>query len=189
MFKRYLAGLVFALTLGLAALPQASQAQTQAPNWFDPSAWGMAGQAQAMGVPQFNLAHPGGWGVFLNPNTYPAMMNPGTYGQFMQPQWWMQFANPNNMMAWMNPGAYGQFMNPASYMQWMNPGAYGPFMNPATYMQWMNPAAFAIPAGQPVAGATAFNWFDPNAWMQMMPQTAPAGDAAAAPADPKQGKK
>jgi hypothetical protein len=185
--------------------------QTAVPNWFDPMTWmtaaapgayGTQGQGatasttpnpwmpmaggQAGGVPQFNLATPGGWTVFMNPSTYAALMNPATYGQFMSPNFYMQFANPNNWMSWMNPAAYGPwmnpmtyaqwmnplaymaFMNPNTYMQWMNPGNYAAFMNPASYMQWMNPAAYDFSA---VAGSGAdpsgFNWFDPNSWMQM----------------------
>lgn len=201
MIKRVMMGLALAMVMSFSMLPQQSHAQQQSFNWFDPASWMGApmGGAQMGGVPQFNLATPNGWAVFMNPQTYPAMMNPATYSQFMQPQFWMQFANPNNMMSWMNPGAYSAFMNPMSYMQWMNPGSYMAFMNPATYMQpmnpgayaaymnpntymqWMNPAAYAIPAGG-AQGAAAMNWFDPNAWTQMMaPQAAPAQDAAAAP--------
>jgi len=200
MSKRAFLGLALAVVMSFSMLPQQSHAQQQAMNWFDPASWGMTAPAGGVaGVPQFNLATPNGWAVFMNPATYPAMMNPATYSQFMQPQFWMQFANPNNMMSWMNPGAYSQFMNPMTYMQWMNPasymafmnpgtymqmmnpGAYAAYMNPNTYMQWMNPAAYAIPTGGAQGGA-AFNWFDPDSWTQMMPQpAAPSQDAAAAP--------
>ena len=93
------ASLVFSTTPGTAA----AQAQTTVPNWFDPSTWmavpgmgTMPGMARMPGAPvQFNLATPGGWGVFTRPSTYAAFMNPATYGQFMQPQFYMQFANPS----------------------------------------------------------------------------------------------
>jgi hypothetical protein len=187
----------------------AAQAQTAVPNWFDPATWmampGMAGTPSMPGAhPQLNLATPGGWAAFMRPSTYGAFMNPATYGQFMSPQFYMQFANPNNMMSWMNPAAYSAwmnpgtymqwmnpaeymaFMNPASYMQWMNPGSYAAFMNPATYMQWMNPMAYTMPQ---MAQAPAVNWFDPNAWTQMMqpgqaPGTAPQGQTFFNPFDP-----
>jgi len=172
----------------------AAQAQPAVPNWFDPSTWmampgattmpGMTGMPGMPGAPlQLNLATPGGWSAFMRPSTYGAFMNPATYGQFMTPQFYMQFANPNNWMSWMNPASYMAFMNPSTYMammnpmeymtfmnpstymQWMNPGNYAMYMNPATYMQWMNPAAYTFPT---TAQAPAFNWFDPNAWTQMM---------------------
>ena len=169
-----------------------TQPQPAVPNWFDPSAWmtvpgasTMPGMPAMPGAPmQFNLATPGGWAQFMRPSTYGAFMNPATYGQFMTPQFYMQFANPSNWMSWMNPAAYGAwmnpsnymawmnpmeymtFMNPASYMQWMNPASYAMYMNPATYMQWMNPAAYSFPTT--AQQTQAFNWFDPNAWTQMM---------------------
>lgn len=144
------------------------------------------GQSVAAPAPagMWNLAHPGGWAMFMNPATYAQMMNPATYAQFMNPAFYMQFADPNNWMAWMNPAAYAQFMNPATYMQWMNPAAYAQlmnpvtymqwmnpasyaaFMNPTTYLQWMNPAAYAMPTGTDAPGGQAiFDPFDPSTWM------------------------
>jgi hypothetical protein len=139
----------------------------------------------------WNPAHPASWALFIDPQNHEkahmAFMNPAQYAQFMSPQFYMQFANPANMMAWMNPAAYATFMNPATYMGWMNPNAYAhmmnpamymqpmnpaaytPYMNPNTYMQWMNPAAYAMPAATGAQGNAAnMNWFDPNAWAQMM---------------------
>ena len=181
--------------------PATQQPVAPAINWFDPNAWmaGMVPGTAPQGVQpgattQFNPAHPAGWAAFIDPRTHEqshtAFMNPGQYAQFMSPQFYMQFADPNNMMAWMNPAAYSTFMNPATYMYWMNPNAYAHMMNPAlymqfmnptaynaymnpnTYMQWMNPAAYAMPAAT-TTGAVPFNFFDPNAWVQNMPQVTP----------------
>ena len=164
-------------------------------NWFDPSTWATAPQGYAAGPAypggpvKFNLAHPEGWAVFMNPATYAAMMNPATYGQFLNPQFYMQFANPNNWLAWMNPAAYGAwmnpatytqlmnpaaymaFMNPVTYMQWMNPANYMAFMNPMTYLQWMNPAAYTIGDVAGTSGGTGgtINWFDPSTWSNLTP--------------------
>ena len=213
MIRKTLAALV--LASGMVMSPAFAQEQAQAPaqttmpNWIDPSTWatvpaptlgGTAGtynfmdpnswmtmfSGQPMGGPQFNLATPGGWTVFMNPSTYAALMNPATYGQFMSPNFYMQFANPNNWMTWMNPAAYGPwmnpmtyaqwmnpmaymaFMNPGTYMHWMNPANYATFMNPATYMQWMNPAAYDFSAVTGTGGdLSGFNFFDPNAWLQL----------------------
>ena len=187
--------ILIALTLLVTAMGTVSanetdsQAQAPAANTFTPMDWMnmMPMMGNQPNVAAMNLATPQGWTVFMNPNNYAAFMNPATYGQFMNPQFYMQFADPNNMMAWMNPAAYSQFMNPNAYMQMMNPMAYMQFMNPATYMQPMNPASYATfmdpntymqwmnPAVYTV-GATgsdttaSFNWFDPNAWMQMPSQ-------------------
>jgi hypothetical protein len=57
----------------------------------------------------------------------------------------------------------------------MNPGSYGDmwkgFMNPATYTapaaNWTIPG-FTAPAAGSAAPAGTFNFFDPNAWTQMM---------------------
>ena len=177
---------------------QAQQPATGTYNFFDPSTWtammapGATGHgAQPGQTLAFNPAHPAGWAMFIDPKTHEqahmAFMNPATYAQFMSPQFYMQFMDPNNMMAWMNPAAYATFMNPATYMYWMNPGAYTHMMNPAlymqpmnpaayaaymnpnTYMQWMNPAAYTLPTATAAAGTVPFNFFDPNAWAQMMP--------------------
>ncbi len=181
------------LTIGTAlnvnATETTNQAQAPAANTVNPMDWmkmmPMTGNQQ--NVSTLNLARPEGWTVFMNPNNYASFMNPATYSQFMSPQFYMQFADPNNMMAWMNPSAYGefmnpnaymqmmnpmaymQFMNPNTYMQVMNPASYNSFMNPNTYMQWMNPTAYTASAQ---GTTTAFNWFDPNAWMQIAPQQA-----------------
>lgn len=190
------AGLVAATAVSTAAEEGAAAPQQSMPNWFDPSTWAAgfptdvtANQAQPGQTLAFNPAHPSGWAMFIDPKTHEqahmAFMNPAQYAQFMSPQFYMQFADPNNMMAWMNPAAYATFMNPATYMYWMNPGAYmhmmnpafymqpmnpaayNAYMNPNTYMQWMNPAAYAIPATAST-GAVPFNFFDPNAWAQVM---------------------
>ncbi len=199
------AGLSAGAALSFAAEDGAKAQPPAAPNYFDPSAWtawmtpGAAphGAQPAQTLP-FNPAHPAGWAALIDPKTHEqahmAFMNPAQYAQFMTPQFYMQFADPNNMMAWMNPAAYAAFMNPATYMYWMNPAAYthamnpapymqfmnpaayNVYMNPNTYTQWMNPAAYAMPASA-TAGAMPFNFFDPNAWAQAMPQ-APAGEQA-----------
>jgi len=189
MFNKILLAVLLTIGTGLNAYAAETTQQSQpaANQVVNPMEWmnmmPMMGNQQ--NVNSMNLARPEGWSVFMNPMNYPAMMNPATYGQFMNPQFYMQFADPNNMMAWMNPAAYGQFMNPSSYMQMMNPMAYMQFMNPGvymqgmnpasyntfmdpnTYMQWMNPASYTVAAQ---GTTTAFNWFDPNAWMQMAPQ-------------------
>lgn len=189
MIKKIFVPLLFALSLGTASAYEATAPATGTANpaeMANPFAWmGMMNtQPSAQGM---NLARPEGYTVFMNPMNYPQFMNPATYGQFMTPQFYMQFADPNNMMAWMNPAAYAAFMNPATYMYWMNPAAYTHMMNPAmymqamnpaaynaymnpnTYMQWMNPGAYAMPATAST-GAVPFNFFDPNAWAQMVPQ-------------------
>jgi hypothetical protein len=190
------AGLTAGAAVTIAAEEGAQAPQAAVPNFFDPSAWmgayGTAPQgAQAGQAMPFNPANPAGWAVFIDPKTHEqthmAFTNPAQYAQFMTPQFYMQFADPNNMMAWMNPAAYAAFMNPATYMYWMNPAAYTHMMNPAmymqfmnpaaynaymnpnTYMQWMNPGAYAMPATAST-GAVPFNFFDPNAWAQMVPQ-------------------
>jgi hypothetical protein len=190
------AGLTAGAAVTIAAEEGAQAQQPTVPNFFDPSAWmgayGTAPQgAQAGQAMPFNPANPAGWAMFIDPKTHEqahmAFTNPAQYAQFMTPQFYMQFADPNNMMAWMNPAAYAAFMNPATYMYWMNPAAYTHMMNPAmymqfmnpaaynaymnpnTYMQWMNPGAYAMPATAS-AGAVPFNFFDPNAWAQMVPQ-------------------
>ena len=155
MLKKSLTALIVSLGLALSLSVGAQEATAPSPattnpfdpsawmsgqqagasfNWFDPASMGadISGQAPGMGIPQFNLANPGGWSVFMNPGTYAAMMNPATYGQFMTPQFYMQFMDPNNWMSWMNPAAYGPWMNPSTYMQSMNPMAYMQFMNPGT---------------------------------------------------------
>ena len=192
------AGLAAGTAVTVAAEEGTQAQQPTVPNFFDPSAWtawmtpGAAPYAAQQGqtVP-FNPANPAGWAMFIDPKTHEqahmAFTNPAQYAQFMSPQFYMQFADPNNMMAWMNPAAYATFMNPATYMYWMNPAAYthmmnpafymqpmnpaayNAFMNPNTYMQWMNPGAYAIPATA-TTGAVPFNFFDPNAWAQMVPQ-------------------
>ncbi len=188
MFRKILIALAFITTTAMgpvSATDETSQTQAPAENTVNPMDWmkmmPMMG-ANQQNVSAMNLATPQGWTVFMNPNNYAAFMNPATYGQFMNPQFYMQFADPNNMMAWMNPAAYGEFMNPNAYMQMMNPMAYMQFMNPNTYMQpmnpasynafmdpntymqWMNPATYTASAK---GTTTAFNWFDPQAWMQM----------------------
>ena len=193
MFNKVLITLILlTTTLGtVSANETETDNQTQAPaaNTFNPMEWMnmMPMMSNQAGVSQMNLAQPQGWTVFMNPNNYAAFMNPATYGQFMNPQFYMQFADPNNMMAWMNPAAYSQFMNPNAYMQMMNPMAYMQFMNPNTYMQPMNPASYATfmdpntymqwmnPASYTASAqgsTTAYNWFDPNAWIQKPSQQA-----------------
>ena len=108
-----------ALLAGLTMVPAYAQSQTTMPNFFDlssttnttaapnagamnfmdPGAWMSMFSGQPLGGPQFNLATPGGWTVFMNPSTYGALMNPATYEQFMKPDFYMQFANPAN---WVN---------------------------------------------------------------------------------------
>jgi hypothetical protein len=190
------AGLTAGAAVTIAAEEGAQAQQPSVPNFFDPSAWmgayGTAPQGgQAGQTMPFNPANPAGWAMLIDPKTHEqahmAFMNPAQYAQFMTPQFYMQFADPNNMMAWMNPAAYAAFMNPATYMYWMNPASYmhmmnpamymqsmnpasyNAFMNPNLYMQWMNPGAYAMPATAST-GAVPFNFFDPNAWAQMVPQ-------------------
>ncbi len=187
MFNKVLIAMMFiAATATGSVFATETEQQAPATNTVNPMDWmkmmPMMGKQQ--NVNAMNLARPEGWTVFMNPNNYAAFMNPATFGQFMNPQFYMQFADPNNMMAWMNPAAYGEFMNPNAYMQMMNPMAYmqfmnpntymqpmnpasyNAFMNPNTYMQWMNPASYTTAAK---GSTTAFNWFDPNAWMQQFP--------------------
>ena len=163
------AGLTAGAAVTIAAEEGAQAQQPAVPNFFDPSAWmgaygtapqgGQTGQAMP-----FNPANPAGWAMFIDPKTHEqahmAFMNPAQYAAFM---------NPATYMYWMNPATYTHMMNPAMYMQFMNPAAYNAYMNPNTYMQWMNPGAYAMPATAS-AGAVPFNFFDPNAWAQMVPQ-------------------
>lgn len=181
------------LLAGLTMIPAHAQSQTTMPNFFnlsavtnttaapnagtmnfmDHNAWMSMFSGQPLGGPQFNLATPGGWTVFMNPSTYGALMNPATYEQFMKPNFYMQFANPTNWMSWMDPAAYGPWMNPMTYTQMMNPMAYMSYMNPNTYMQWINPAAYGL-AATSENETGALNFFDPNNWMNFGQQ----GDTA-----------
>ena len=90
----------------------------------------------------------------------------------------------------MNPGTYGDtwkgFLNPAALPSLPSLPTIPGFSAPAA---WAAPAA--APAATPAGAAPAFNFFDPNAWTQML-QTPAAGlpfalptlPTAAAPAAP-----
>jgi hypothetical protein len=207
MIRKSLATALVGLGLALAPIVSSAQDQTpatgtQVPNMFDTSAWGNAGAAGTGyggmdlsslgsmfstpgGVPQLNLATPGGYAAFMNPTTYAQMMNPAFYGQMMTPGFYTQFINPSNWLSWLDPRAYGpwidpqtylqamnpmsymQFMNPMTYLQWANLQNYGPFIDPTTYMQWFNPAAYQFT--NPNAGYPAgSNWFDPSSWTESL---------------------
>lgn len=87
-------------------------------------------------------------------------------------------ANPNLYMGWlgasMNPNSYGSmwsgFMNPASYTV------------PNFTIPTAPAGSTATPWTVPAAPAGTFNFFDPNAWTQMLQvpgYTAPAAAPAA----------
>jgi len=82
------------------------------------------------------------------------------------------------MMAPMDPRAMQVMMapaNPALYNNWMNTT-----MNPQTYgaMGNMMPSATQVAPATNTAGTPAFNFVDPNAWMNRAPTAAgkPAAD-------------
>ena len=102
--------------------------------------------------------------VPMDPNTMNMMtqtMNPAMYTK-----WAMAPMDPHAMQMMMAPA------NPALYSSWMNttmnPQTYGAMGNMANMA---NPAAYQAPSAN-TAGAPAFNFFDPNAWMNMAPTAA-----------------
>ena len=114
-------------------------------------------QAQQPATGTYNMFDPSAWTAF---------MNPGATAHGAQPGQTMAF-NPAN------PAGWAMFIDPRTHeqahMAFMNPGQYAQFMSPQFYMQWMNPAAYTMPTATAAAGGMPFNFFDPNAWAQMMP--------------------
>jgi len=137
----------------------------------------------------------------MDPNFYTALMtqmsDPGKMMRWammpMDPKMWnmmMQGMNPNMYMKWMMAPMAPQSMqmmmapmNPNMYTGWM-----GAAMDPKTYGSW---GTWMAPMTAPTAGTAApagtYNFFDPNAWTQMMSApfamvpygTAPAAQPAA----------
>ena len=112
----------------------------------------------------------------MDPNTMNMMMqsmNPAMYTK-----WAMAPMDPRAMqmmMAPANPALYGSWMNTT-----MNPQTYGAMGNMANMA---NPAAYQAPAAN-TAGAPAFNFFDPNAWMNMAPTAAGSPPTVRSPHTP-----
>jgi hypothetical protein len=100
----------------------------------------------------------------------------------MSMKWMMSPLDPRSMQLMMAP------INPNMYMGMMgasmNPGSYGDmwkgFMNPGTFSMPSLPA-FTMPTmpAAPAGAAPNFNFFDPNAWTQMMQIPGYAAPAAA----------
>lgn len=126
----------------------------------------------------------------LNPNLYMKWMMSPLDPRSMQLM--MAPINPNLYMGWMgasmNPGSYGDM-----WKGFMTPGATGALPTLPAMPSMPAPTAWTAPAA---GAAPTFNFFDPNAWTQMLQApaagqpyafpfpvpTAPAAPAAAAAA-------
>lgn len=113
----------------------------------------------------------------LDPKVMSMVMN--SLNPNMYVKWAMSPLDPRSLQLMMAPA------NPNLYMSWLgaslNPNSYG-----SMWSGFMNPATFTAPVANwtaPLAGAAGaaptFNFFDPNAWTQMMQIPGYAAPAAA----------